>query len=271
MFFKSGVYIVIIIVFFWAVNGNREVTRDEDEENLFTISSSFEYPYNPAPPFIFPSVHFDDKSQTCLVKVDEQWMGTNHYPILYTGPYKDSILAFDDEANTFDPFKEPYPYHKFSFFHQGERGPSYPISFNLSIKVDTSCIVSYDPIFFGRGDLFQSHPVYLINIYTYPVIISVRRASFELILEAQDKNKVWRPIEKHLEMLDSYDENIAGLLPGHIAITTVPVFNGPFKTKLRLRLSGAIEESRPVFSNEFEGTINYTQFQEEVFPDESGG
>ncbi len=237
--------------------------RDELEKEPTKFDSSYIFPYNPAPPFIMPSITFGKRDTNALLPLEVNGMATGDYSILYRGRYKDSIVAYQDPENKESIFpNKKYDLENYTLFKNGKRSfnSSGPIPFNLSIVVDTSTIISYEPTFIHSDKLFQSHPVYLINIYTCAVEIVTRPGSFYLILEAQNEKGIWKPIESHL--LGDGGVFYTVLLPGEIAATTVPVFKGSFKTKMRIKLPGVGFTPRHIYSNEFEGSIHLSQFKE---------
>jgi hypothetical protein len=115
---------------------------------------------------------------------------------------------------------------------------------NLLIKVDTTQLIN------NRG--FKSYPVLISNKSESSVVIGYCR-DIQLLTEAKDPNGVWRPIEKRYRS----ECCVAGeyiILPNNeIALTSEVIYVGEFNTLLRLKIKNS-------YSNEFEGSINLSQF-----------
>lgn len=78
-----------------------------------------------------------------------------------------------------------------------------------------------------------------------------------MFLEAQDSCNVWRPIQKIYRYGCGMGWKAYSLPPNYITLTSCPIFEGNFRTKMRL-VFGFEEQVR---SNEFEGWMNYGQFR----------
>ena len=133
----------------------------------------------------------------------------------------------------------------------------------IKITIDTSRIIG-SPM--GVWEYYKkpehrnekmSFPVFIENLSTDTLTI-VFGDILPIIIEAKDTEGNWRPIQKRFK----YDcgtgltEFILG--PEQIAITTMKIFTGDFKTKLRLIFDYSEEK---IYSNEIDGQINSGQFE----------
>ncbi|MFY0643654.1 MAG: hypothetical protein JXR19_04240 [Bacteroidia bacterium] len=131
---------------------------------------------------------------------------------------------------------------------------------------------SYDPHISFKSGRFKSMPIYIHNEGPDSITFG-HNAYLPLIVEAKDSMGIWQPIQRLRKMgcgtgLESYI-----IPPNQFMISTVPLFKGNFKTLLRVRsvsstvIINEVDESiedlnRVIYSNEFEGFINYNQFKE---------
>lgn len=188
------------------------------------------------------------------------WLSTAQYDFLYIGPAKDTITA--NPSMVFRKWTPPNPNDKhatstyedteFSKYYLDWESMKHYRSINKSkvrIKVMT------DTIF---GDSYSA-----IVINEDSVTIEVGYGDHTpLIMEAKDSAGVWRPIEKRFIYLCGNGVGTIILPPGEIMLTSVPLFQGEYKTQLRLRYPNT-----EFYSNSFEGNINYRQFKS-MFNDE---
>lgn len=84
-----------------------------------------------------------------------------------------------------------------------------------------------------------------------------------LIQEGLNAKGEWRPVEYYLFGDCGFAQKQIILKHNNEVKITARKYSGEFKTKLRLKL---MTSQGPVFSNEFEGSINYKQFIKPKFP-----
>lgn len=109
---------------------------------------------------------------------------------------------------------------------------------------------------------FGKHQVWIMNNTEDTVSLQMQDWSYICILQAQDKNKQWQPIE-YWRLAFCGNSYYTKSFPPYTAnsfVTELPE-NGNFSTKLRYKLLG---KEQYYYSNEFEGTINYCQFFEDT-------
>jgi hypothetical protein len=138
-----------------------------------------------------------------------------------------------------------------------------PEANQITITIDTSRIVG-SPM--GVWEYYKkpeyrnekmSYPAFIENLSTDTLNIGFGDI-LPLIIEAKDTEGNWRPIQRPFiyDCGTGLTEFI--LSPGQIAITTMKIYEGDFKTKLRL----VFEYSNMIiFSNEIVGQINSGQFE----------
>lgn len=115
----------------------------------------------------------------------------------------------------------------------------------LKIWVDTTQIINGD-----------SYPVYIINNSNL-WHISNMDPEFPILMQAMDRNGEWRHIEYRINF------KICGglfhfLEPKSYFVTSARKYEGNFKTKFRLKFK---QKGKFVYSNEFSGSINESQFE----------
>ena len=123
-----------------------------------------------------------------------------------------------------------------------------------------------------KSGRFKSMPIYIFNDGPDTIAFG-HNAYLPLIIEAKDSMGIWNPIQKLRRMGCGTGLTAYIIPPNQFMISTVPLFKGNFKTLLRVRYvrnfvivnedGEAIEDlNRILYSNEFEGNINYSQFKE---------
>lgn len=75
-----------------------------------------------------------------------------------------------------------------------------------------------------------------------------------IILEAKNKQGKWNPIQDRYIVGCGTGVGHIFLPPNQIVITLAPIFNGDYKTQLRLKCGNN-------YSNTFTGSIKYSQFE----------
>ncbi len=185
------------------------------------------------------------------------WRGQSDYYPCYIGVYKDTLFT--------------------TYSYESDMGKMYdvrtrnyrkPAEKELSIVVDTSRLMA-DYSFMIWAD--NGTTTAAEAMYAYPVIVSnlsqdtlsiAQNFRIPLIMEAQDKDGQWKPIQvARIPQKRDKKFDATFFSPKEILITTVLLNHGTFKTKLRLRYNN-------ILSNEYDGTIYLTQFDKEY--DNSG-
>jgi len=100
--------------------------------------------------------------------------------------------------------------------------------------------------------------VLLANTTGAEVMIAASDSRLDIVREALDRSGKWRPIEyfPHSWCGNSYHHVF--LPPGYAWSFRAPEYTGSFRTKMRFVLTR--EDGPPLYSNEFEGSINLAQF-----------
>ncbi len=105
----------------------------------------------------------------------------------------------------------------------------------------------------------NNYPVFIINKSKNTILLTFEDISgFKIIQEALDSSGNWRPIQYWHWNWCGNAYMCLSLQPNHYALTRTTKFTGKYKTKLRLKLRYF---NRSFYSNEFDGTINYSQFK----------
>ncbi|MFA0961015.1 hypothetical protein AB9P05_04365 [Roseivirga sp. BDSF3-8] len=191
-----------------------------------------------------------------------KYITTAAYSPLYIGTQADTVLA----DHLFD-FRE-YQVDDWSNYSQ-------PDSASLRIFVDTSQCISHadrvpppprvakeDSLNVYEAPRYFAYPVYLINQSTDTLDIGYGEY-IPLILEAKDSTEAWRPIQRPRILCGTGLRYIL-LPPDNLVLTAYKLYKGKEQTKLRLRLG----DEDKVYSNEFTGNINYSQFIDKGYGDE---
>jgi hypothetical protein len=108
-----------------------------------------------------------------------------------------------------------------------------------------------------------NHLVWLVNNSADVITIGTQDASLFCVLQAQDKEKQWQPIQywQFSKCGNSYIAQF--LLPKErICFLAKSRQQGNFKTKLRYKIAGL---KQFYYSNEFDGRIDYNEFTERPF------
>ncbi len=128
----------------------------------------------------------------------------------------------------------------------------------LEIYVDTlqkATLLKNESVLYKRINVaYKAFPIFILNKSNETTIIGTGY-NIPIILEALDRDNIWKPIEAQyihdcgvgLEYLLLKENNLVCVL--------CPIYIGDFKTKLRYKLGSN-------YSNEFIGTINREQFIE---------
>jgi hypothetical protein len=130
----------------------------------------------------------------------------------------------------------------------------------ISILIDTNQRVKNDMICFNCDYyFFDAYPVLIKNIDIDTITIGYGHF-IPLITEAKDSLGNWRAIEEEWKYGCGNGVGSIILPPNEIGISATTIYQGDYKTKMRLRIADN-------FSNEYDGYINYRQF-ESKFNDE---
>ena len=147
-----------------------------------------------------------------------------------------------------DLYKEYFRYGSFDMFPNWD-------SAKLKIAFDTTQKVSYMNFLPKnyKDYYYNAFPVYIQNISNDTVMVGYGKW-LDLILEAKDKEDNWQEIQPRTAYY--LNSSLAKIIlpPNEIVLTTIPIYKGDYKTKLRLKIGNN-------YSEEFDGEINYSQFQ----------
>lgn len=161
------------------------------------------------------------------------------------GMEKDTILLIND--NLFENYRVDW-FDKRKFNHsEGSK---------MEIRVDTSMIIkNRDFRYDSKYKFSKAYPVIIKNQEIDTVTISLNY-HIPVVLEAKDSLNDWQPIENVHAYFCGVGVDRVFLPPNEIAVTSVIIYKGDYKTDLRLRLGENL--SKP-----FKGQINYSQFEME--------
>lgn len=121
-------------------------------------------------------------------------------------------------------------------------------SVDLWIKIDTTQIINN----YGR----KAFPVLIQNESLDTIRIGYGN-QIPLITEAKSQNGEWKPIEKKFVYRCGNGLHTIILPPKESLISSEIVYDGDFKTKLRIKVGN-------IYSEEYEGNINTSQFESEL-------
>lgn len=134
----------------------------------------------------------------------------------------------------------------------------------LSLRVDTN----------SRGTIYESYhsyPVFVLNVLDSAVSFEAQDSRLYMKVQAKDQNGAWRDIEYLPSSWcgDSYHR--IELPAAHYWKLQTPIYEGGFKTKLRIALEYIMSEKSEdkysytkeleiLYSNEYDGSVNLAQF-----------
>jgi len=107
---------------------------------------------------------------------------------------------------------------------------------------------------------YQTYPLFIYNSSNSDreVFYSLLYGELDIILEAENKEGKWMPIEyREIGRICGARINNFKLKPKHYLVSAVRKYSGDYKTKLRAKL---LVCDKVIYSNEFNGEINYSQF-----------
>ena len=194
------------------------------------------------------------------------WISRANYNLLYIGLPKDTIKN-NDRIRFIQPpppppgsgikkykkeFKNPLDGYYIDWL--SERTYKSWNEVTIDIRIDTTTSIRKDVLQVERKSPYlRNYPVILTNIETDTIQITYGNY-LPLIMEAKDSSDKWRPIEEERIYMCGVGIGSIILPPKQIALTSVIVFEGNYKTDLRLKIGQN-------YSNTFNGTINYRQFE----------
>ncbi len=109
---------------------------------------------------------------------------------------------------------------------------------------------------------FRGFRLLLVNRTKSEAAFAACDSRLDIICEARNQSGDWKPIE-HLPSSFCGNSYHSVYLPrGHYWEFRAPVYSGPMKTKVRYQLQGKV----PIYSNEFDGSINPVQFKKPPNP-----
>tara|TARA_R110000751_G_scaffold125869_3_gene227613 strand:+ start:3757 stop:4314 length:558 start_codon:yes stop_codon:yes gene_type:complete len=128
----------------------------------------------------------------------------------------------------------------------------------ILIEIDTNTITKQlvTNRYFQK-EYYPAYPILIKNEETDTIIIGYDRF-IPIILEAKDSTKHWKPIEKMFSFRCGNGINSLLLPPNNIIISSKVIYEGDYKTDLRIKLGEN-------YSNEFKGSINYSQFKDSEY------
>lgn len=181
---------------------------------------------------------------------NETWLSTAYYNFFYIGKLMDTIsleksIYFNippPSKNRKDKFKEfKNPYQKYYIEWDKNNHHAYCLDTLIEVQPKISAIAK------------KSFAVLLRNINRDTVTIGYG-SNIPLIMETKDSLGVWKPIQEKFTYMCGNGVGSIILPPNEIVITFAPIFEGNYKTLLRLTLGK--NKSKPYW-----GFINYRQFK----------
>lgn len=182
----------------------------------------------------FPKV-IDEMSSQKIECASASWLAYAYNQPYYFGSLRDTI-----KLNRSIDYKSEY----------FVRGTTYANALtmetaSIGIKVDTSQIMNTLGL--------KSNPVLLYNKTTASLFVGSEGRIY-FVVEGKTRAGDWKPIEKHFFPFCGTGVISIVLPPKKYALSSVVKYNGNFKTKLRIKMGVN-------YSNEFEGSINESQFE----------
>ncbi len=107
---------------------------------------------------------------------------------------------------------------------------------------------------------YRGMKLLLVNTTNEQAAFSATDSHLNIVQEALDRNGEWKAIEfvRGSDCGNSYHKVFLGV--NQYWEIAAARYTGEFKTKLRLRLIKSKTEQSPIYSNEFEGSVNQKQF-----------
>lgn len=105
---------------------------------------------------------------------------------------------------------------------------------------------------------YKSYPVFIVNRKDTLSLIGLQDGSVMAIQEAKDSNGAWQPVEYWVHSWCGNSYYDIKLYKNEFILVKIPIYQGIFKTELRLRVS---IKGKIIYSNSFWGSVNPAQFQ----------
>lgn len=216
-----------------------------------------------------------DTSEIISTLRNSKWQEVVEYNFLYIGKKVDTIFPNyrlkyfsiikplppfpgNDKKETsnvnHDSINKNNPMFRFYLdgFHKKEY--KYYEESNLDIKVDTSITIKKEDYYFDpKTPFYKAYPILITTKEKDTIIIGLQEI-IPIELEAKDISGNWKPIEEKYKHYCGTGLGYILLPPKNIVLTSVFVYDGNYKTKLRIKLGKS-------YSNEFYGKINPKQFE----------
>ena len=249
---KNILYILFLFALI-ACKSSTDDTQTDNKPNEIVKEEKF--------PTILDTLNIDLLDFLKNDTINSTWLSTAEYDFLYIGAPKDSIYV--DHFLSFSPPPPPPPNSEGKKYnlpkYENKFGKHYiewdaPIAFKsvknakIEIRINTMKTIN------------NSYPVIVTNQDIDTVMIGYGN-HMPIIMEALDSNNVWKPIEKRYIYGCGNGVGTIILPPKDIVLTSAPIFNGDYTTKLRLRFY-----KTDIYSNTFNGSINYRQFESKFTP-----
>ncbi len=181
------------------------------------------------------------------------WLSTSNYKLYFIGKYQDTIflnpylnvgpfivLPSQTQKNEVQ-LKQKHKLETYFLEWTNEKKYKYSEESNVEILIDTNSLIS------------ESYPVLLKNISTDTIFIGYGQ-HIPLLMEAKDSLGSWKPVQKKFIYMCGNGVGSIILPPNEYALTLAPIFNGNYKTLLRLSIGKNHSEA-------FYGKIFYRQFR----------
>lgn len=173
--------------------------------------------------------------------------------VIYIGENKDTIISKEIEDRRI-PIQNHYENPCDSDYEKREkRSFSGFLTSKLEIKVDTTQVIKFSKWNNGNAKYYNAYPMLIKNIDSKDVQIGYWYY-IPALLEAKDENGNWKTIESYYVADCGTCMYQIFFKPNEILITTAVIYNGNYKTKLRIKLGDN-------YSNEYFGFINKGQIK----------
>jgi len=195
----------------------------------------------------------DSSDYELIYGIDSSTQYSMHHPLAIS-MIKDTIELSYGYKNQFNPFFK----YDFEFTYKRMNKN------NIELYIDTSKTISNnnptppDPRYKKKPKSYYSHPLYIRNLSKDTINIGYGDY-ISVLYEAKDSLGNWKEIEKPFIYMCGTGLNNTILPPDYICITSAHIPKGNYNTKLRIKTINNSPKYE-MYSNEFEGSINYTQF-----------
>ncbi|GAA4776656.1 MULTISPECIES: hypothetical protein [Flavobacterium] len=185
-------------------------------------------------PTAFPTIinPINIKYESTFGEENPTWISTADYNFNYLGKLQDSISLKRISFSILETLESPpkkskikrkkRPYADYYIEWDKENRFSFMSEPKIEIQVSSKQINNFHPALL-RNRTKDTIPI------GYGDIIP-------LILEAKDKSGKWKPIQEKFVYMCGNGVGTIVLPPKEIAVTLVPIFNGNYKTQLRLSM-----------------------------------